>query len=85
MQDCFRQHPDVYGAELEDDEEAPSPEQPNAAAEATTSSTLDETRTRAKEARDQVKADVAEKGKHSESEALVPKSAHDAEEKNKTV
>ena len=20
MQDCFRQHPDVYGAELEDDE-----------------------------------------------------------------
>jgi intermembrane space import and assembly protein 40 len=28
MQDCFRQHPDVYGAELEDDEpetDAPAP------------------------------------------------------------
>jgi intermembrane space import and assembly protein 40 len=24
MQDCFREHPDIYGAELEDDEEAPS-------------------------------------------------------------
>jgi intermembrane space import and assembly protein 40 len=23
MQDCFREHPDIYGAELEDDEEAP--------------------------------------------------------------
>lgn len=37
MQDCFRQHPDVYGAELEDDEEAPgapAPEQQPAAAEA---------------------------------------------------
>lgn len=25
MQDCFRQHPDVYGAELDDDEDAASP------------------------------------------------------------
>ena len=25
MQDCFRQHPDVYGAELEDDENEPRP------------------------------------------------------------
>ncbi|KAF2479499.1 hypothetical protein BDY17DRAFT_304008 [Neohortaea acidophila] len=25
MQDCFRQHPDVYGSELEDDEDAASP------------------------------------------------------------
>ena len=25
MQDCFREHPDVYGAELEDEESEPSP------------------------------------------------------------
>lgn len=23
MQDCFREHPDIYGAELDDDDEAP--------------------------------------------------------------
>ncbi|XHF99906.1 Oxidoreductase, variant 2 [Aspergillus wentii] len=26
MQDCFRQHPEIYGAELEDDEAPPAPE-----------------------------------------------------------
>lgn len=35
MQDCFREHPDVYGSELEDDEEdhddVPSPDSTSAA------------------------------------------------------
>jgi intermembrane space import and assembly protein 40 len=45
MQDCFRQHPDIYGAELEDDEDdyegaeggfkAPADSSPDAAAPAT--------------------------------------------------
>ncbi|KAJ6107730.1 intermembrane space import and assembly protein 40 [Penicillium sp. IBT 18751x] len=80
MQDCFRQHPEVYGAELEDDEveggAAPS------ATETDTSSHPEEQRARAKEVHAQVKADNAEKGEHAESEALVPKAAHDAEDKN---
>ncbi|KAJ5105064.1 hypothetical protein NUU61_002411 [Penicillium alfredii] len=41
MQDCFRQHPDVYGAELEDDEPEGAPassEQPATAAETDASS-----------------------------------------------
>ncbi|KAJ5577710.1 uncharacterized protein N7459_006674 [Penicillium hispanicum] len=45
MQDCFRQHPDVYGAELDDDDEAQgaaAPEQQPAAAEATAKAELSE-------------------------------------------
>jgi intermembrane space import and assembly protein 40 len=33
MQDCFRQHPDVYGAELEDDEPEADASAPVPAAE----------------------------------------------------
>lgn len=79
MQDCFRQHPEVYGAELEDDEvEGGAP----STAEADTSSHPEEQRARAKEVHAQMKADTAEKGEHAEAEALVPKAAHDAEDKN---
>lgn len=35
MQNCFREHPDVYGAELEDDVEAEAREQDNAAGQST--------------------------------------------------
>lgn len=85
MQDCFRQHPDVYGAELEDDEieegAAPSEQAPSAA-ETDASSHPEEQRALAKEVNAQVKADIAEKGEQAEAEALVPKAAHDAEDKN---
>lgn len=85
MQDCFRRYPEVYGAELEDDEvegDAPVPEQAPPAAEIDASSSPDEKRARAKEANAQVKANTIEKGEHAEAEALVPKAAHDAANKN---
>lgn len=89
MQDCFRAHPDVYGAELEEDEEAegapapatgaaPSGQEPSAT-ELDASSHPDEKRARAKGVRDQVKVEVAEKGEHPEADALLPKASHDAE------
>lgn len=95
MQDCFRAHPDVYGAELEEDDEAegapapapdaaPSDQQPSAA-ELDALSHPDEKRARAKEVRDQVKTEVAEKGEHPEADALLPKASHDAEEKNQAA
>jgi intermembrane space import and assembly protein 40 len=85
MQDCFRQHPDVYGAELEDDDDVeggapPSEQAPSAEIEA--SSAPEEARARAKEANIQVKADTIAKGELAEADALVPKAAHDAEDKN---
>lgn len=86
MQDCFRKHPEVYGAELEDDDDveggaAPSEQAPSAA-DIDASSHPDEKRARAKEVKDQVKADNVEKGEQPEAEVLVPKAAHDAEDKN---
>ncbi|KAJ5585809.1 hypothetical protein N7450_005596 [Penicillium hetheringtonii] len=96
MQNCFRAHPDIYGAELEDEEaeaaseaasEAPaaaaSEPQPTAA-DIDASSHPDEKRARAKEVNIEMKAE-AEKGETAESEELVPKAAHDAEEKNQAV
>ncbi|KAJ5183141.1 hypothetical protein N7492_000757 [Penicillium capsulatum] len=86
MQNCFRAHPDVYGAELEDDEEveggAPAPAEKPSAAEMNASSAPDEKRARAKAANAQVKADVVEKGEGIEGDALLPKAAHDTNEKN---
>lgn len=78
MQDCFRAHPDVYGAELEEEDDeaegdpagpdaAPSGQKPSAV-ELDASSHPDE------------KRDAAEKSEHPD--ALVPKASHDAEEKN---
>ena len=89
MQDCFRQHPDVYGAELEEDDEpqadasAPS-EVPPTAAELDASSHPDEKHARAKDVKDQMKADTAKVGENPDDDSLVPKAAHDAEEKNQT-
>lgn len=86
MQDCFRQHPDVYGAELEDDEVeggAPAPAEPSAA-ELDASSNPEEKRSRAKEVNAKAKADNAAQGESRESDALLPKAAYDAEEKNQS-
>lgn len=87
MQDCFRQHPDVYGAELEDDDEpqadAPaSPEVPPPAAVLDASSEPVEKQTRAKDVHAQVKADTVAAGENTEGDSLIPKAAHDTEEKN---
>ncbi|KAJ5775878.1 uncharacterized protein N7511_000889 [Penicillium nucicola] len=82
MQDCFRQYPEVYGAELEDDDEpqsdAPaSSEQPPAAADVEATPQTDEKETHANEIDTQAKAMPA-----AEVDTLVPKAAFDAEEKN---
>ncbi|KAL2810252.1 hypothetical protein BJX63DRAFT_434417 [Aspergillus granulosus] len=67
MQDCFRQYPEVYGAELEDDE----PEAPQADA----STTPEEKHEPAKEAHDQVKAG----GEVAEIDEVIPKDRHESE------
>ena len=95
MQDCFRQHPEVYGAELEDDDEpqpqsdAPAPSEASAipevtptAAEVNASSHPTEKQTRAKEVHTQVKAETSAAGENTEGDSLIPKAAHDTEEKN---
>lgn len=81
MQDCFRQHPDVYGAELEDDDEPsaePKAEQPQAT-QADASTAPDEKREIAKQVRDQVKSadEVAE------SDEVIPKAWHESEGEKK--
>ncbi|OQE80926.1 hypothetical protein PENNAL_c0043G02737 [Penicillium nalgiovense] len=99
MQDCFRQYPEVYGAELEDDDEpqpqsdAPAPSESPApsevpatsepsAAEVDVSSHPTEKQTRAEDVNTQAKADNAAAGESAESDSLIPKAAHDTEEKN---
>ncbi|KAE8378480.1 hypothetical protein BDV26DRAFT_261514 [Aspergillus bertholletiae] len=94
MQDCFRKYPEVYGAELEDDEEgaptpapAPEGEAQDAAPLATeldAASQPEEKRTRAKEVVAEVKSELSEKGELPESDELIPKAAHDTESKNET-
>lgn len=93
MQNCFRAHPDVYGAELEDEEAeaeasvgagapAPSEQSQPSASEIDASSHPEEKQSRAKEVNAEVKAVESEKGETAESESLLPKATHDAEEKN---
>lgn len=69
MQDCFRQHPDIYGSEA-DDEEVESELAPDQEAKASDS---EDATARAQAATQQAKADH-----ESESDTLVPKAAHDA-------
>ncbi|KAL5000943.1 mitochondrial intermembrane space import and assembly protein 40 [Aspergillus recurvatus] len=81
MQDCFRAHPDVYGAELDDDEEAGAEagaagaEQP-LAVEVDASVPPAEKHEQAKEVRNQVKSAA---GEVAESEEIVPKAWHESE------
>ncbi|RAH71846.1 coiled-coil-helix-coiled-coil-helix domain-containing protein [Aspergillus aculeatinus CBS 121060] len=91
MQNCFRQYPEVYGAELEDDEApaegqvapaAPGDEQPVSAAQIDASSTPDEKHARAHKVNAETKSQLAEKGELPESNELIPKSWHDTEAKN---
>ncbi|KAJ5360065.1 hypothetical protein N7517_009256 [Penicillium concentricum] len=99
MQDCFRQHPEVYGAELEDDDEpqsdAPAPsdapasseapatsELPTTAAEVDASSHPVEKQTRAKDVSTQMKNETVTAGENIEGDSLIPKAAHDTQEKN---
>ncbi|KAJ5716004.1 uncharacterized protein N7483_013185 [Penicillium malachiteum] len=82
MQDCFRQHPEIYGAELEDDDEpetgAPaSSEQPPAATEQQDLPVLEEQPVLAQEDN----TDVAAISVAAEADILLPKAAHDVEEK----
>ncbi|KAI9372915.1 hypothetical protein BJX61DRAFT_505063 [Aspergillus egyptiacus] len=79
MQDCFRQYPEVYGAELEDDDEAAQDATPGAEQPVAASSTPEEKRESATEARDQVKAAAAEQGEVAESAEVVPKAWHESE------
>lgn len=88
MQDCFRQYPEVYGSELEEDaepeaespaEDAISGLEPSVAVEKDISSHPEEKRARAKEVNAQMKAKTAEQSELPESEALLPKASHDAD------
>ncbi|KAJ5647525.1 hypothetical protein N7490_003897 [Penicillium lividum] len=79
MQDCFRQHPDVYGAELEDDEvEGDAPTQSPSAGEQETS-ILAEKPSQVEEVNSEVKA-IPE----ADTDSLVPKSSHDEESQVQT-
>ncbi|KAL2867153.1 coiled-coil-helix-coiled-coil-helix domain-containing protein [Aspergillus lucknowensis] len=87
MQDCFRQYPEVYGAELDDDEE---PEAPNdvgseqtPASPSDASSSPDEKREHAKEGREQVKTETVDKGEIAGSEEAIPKAWHESEAEKK--
>ncbi|EYE98661.1 coiled-coil-helix-coiled-coil-helix domain-containing protein [Aspergillus ruber CBS 135680] len=88
MQDCFRAHPDVYGAELEDDDApaenptAPSEQEVSAAVKADAASHPDEKHARAKEVKTQVASAAAKEGEQAESDELIPKAWHDTESKN---
>jgi len=76
MQDCFRQHPDVYGAELEDDEiEGGAPAQAPPAGEQEVLPTSDEEPAQSQEGTGEVKAIP-----QVEADSLVPKASH-ADEK----
>ena len=98
MQDCFRQHPEIYGAELEDDDEpqpqadastpsdAPAtPEAPSTAAELDASSHPTEKQSRAKDVNTQVKTETVAAGENTGGDILVPKAEIDAEEKKQAV
>lgn len=94
MQDCFRLHPDVYGAEIDDDEEASAPAAPvsddaattpqstASAAEIDASSHPEEKRARAKETVAETKNAAAAQPELPESDELLPKAWHDTESKN---
>jgi intermembrane space import and assembly protein 40 len=89
MQDCFREHPEIYGAELEDDEEAPqgelegqaiaSPAQHEGGEKVSkpygqdSKEVVNAKTERAAQAKEQVKRDSAPV---SESETMVPKAWH---------
>ncbi|KAL5041820.1 hypothetical protein BDW71DRAFT_191165 [Aspergillus fruticulosus] len=81
MQDCFRAHPDVYGAELDDEEEAGAEAgaagaEPPLAAEVDASVPPAEKNEQAKEVHNQVKSAV---GEVTESEEVVPEAWHESE------
>ena len=85
MQDCFREHPEIYGSELEDDEEAPAQEgqavdAPHEGGEKVSKPYGQDSQEvvaakneRASQAAEQVKRDSAPV---SESESVVPKAWH---------
>ncbi|KAL4927265.1 coiled-coil-helix-coiled-coil-helix domain-containing protein [Aspergillus undulatus] len=89
MQDCFRAHPDVYGAELEDDDEAPAaaPSEPAPvdaagqplAAQVDASVPPAEKREHALEARDQAKST----SELPETDEVIPKAWHESESEKK--
>lgn len=98
MQDCFRAHPDIYGAELEeeeteaglevaspDDATPPSSKTPESAGEHTLPIHESSLTDEVRAKRDEIKA-AAEKTKKeepaSETDELVPRVWHDSESSN---
>lgn len=78
MQDCFRQYPEVYGAELEDDEvEGGAPVQAPPTGEQEAPSTPEEKPAQSQEVIGDVKAIP-----QVEADSLVPKASHDDDEKS---
>ncbi|KAF2719249.1 hypothetical protein K431DRAFT_286845 [Polychaeton citri CBS 116435] len=87
MQNCFRDHPDVYGAELEDDEAPPSgaaddstPQQGTAIPSTEASDEVAAKHERAVAAKEQVEKDH---GSLAEADHMVPKAWHDTTEDNR--
>lgn len=98
MQDCFRAHPEVYGSELDDEDDgaapaadtgagAPSAESPNSDDQAPATQ-LDaaaypgDKQSRAKEVKSQMNESTGAHPEQAESDQLLPKAWHDTEQKN---
>lgn len=94
MQDCFRQYPEVYGSELEDDEapeqqqqqqltgEVPTTGEVATAAQIDAASQPEEKRERAKQAKADMTSATVRDGETAESDELIPKAWHDTNQKN---
>ncbi|GIZ36943.1 hypothetical protein CKM354_000040800 [Cercospora kikuchii] len=82
MQNCFREHPEIYGAELDDDEvaEAQAEEDRAQASLARSSDAQSSTKTQGGESNEVQQTSGSESTKQSADEGgnLVPKAAHDA-------
>lgn len=95
MQDCFRQYPEIYGSELEDDDapeqqqqqqqlqgEHPSTGEVATAAQIDAASHPNEKHSRAKQAKADVSSATAREGEQAESDELIPKAWHDTNQKS---
>lgn len=98
MQDCFRAHPEVYGSELDDEDDgaapaadtdagAPSAESPNSddqvpATQRDAASDSGDKQSRANEAKSQMNESTGAHPEQAESDQLLPKAWYDTEEKN---
>ncbi|KAK3389885.1 hypothetical protein B0H63DRAFT_446043 [Podospora didyma] len=86
MQDCFRQYPEIYGAEIADDDEPTLGGEEEAAAKVIAESTTAEQQTPAAAAQDETTASITTEKTQQQTELdipeVIPKEATDATEAN---